>query len=440
MLSLSVAGVGFTTFLIFSMMLVLLVIGMPLSFLTGFVAMFVTLGWFGPSAVGMIGARIFSFVTEYSLVSIPMFVLMASLLDQSGVAKDLYNTMRVIAGRLKGGVAVQTVVVAAILAAMSGIVGGETVLLGMLALPQMLRLGYNKNLAIGTVVAGGTLGTMIPPSIVLIMYGMTAGVSISDLFKAAITPGLILVTLFISYILIRCYLNPKLGPPAPQPEVPMTTREKFASIGHILLPMSIIAWVLGSIYGGIASVTEAACMGVIGVAISAAIRKELNFKIVRTSLRQTMQTCGMIIWIGIGASAVVGVYNLIGGKRFVEAAILGMDVAPIVIILVMMAILLVMGMFFDWIGIVMLTMPIFVPIIKTLGYDPLWFGIVFCVNMQVSFLSPPFGTAAFYLKSVAPQEVSLTDIYKSVWPFIIMQLITLAIVVMYPEVVLWIIH
>ena len=150
-----------------------------------------------------------------------------------------------------------------------------------------------------------------------------------------------------------------------------------------------------------------------------------------------MQTCGMIIWIGIGASAVVGVYNLIGGKRFVEAAILGMDVAPIVIILVMMGILLIMGMFFDWIGIVMLTMPIFVPIIKTLGYDPLWFGIVFCVNMQVSFLSPPFGTAAFYLKSVAPPEVSLTDIYKSVWPFIIMQLITLAIVVMYPEFVLW---
>ena len=439
MLSLSVAGVGFTTALIFFMMLVLLIIGMPLSFLTGFVAMFVTLGWFGPSAVGMIGARIFAFVTEYSLVSIPMFVLIASLLDQSGVAKDLYNTMRIIAGRLKGGVAVQTVVVAAILAAMSGIVGGETVLLGMLALPQMLRLGYDKNLAIGTVVAGGTLGTMIPPSIVLIMYGMTAGVSISELFTAAITPGLILVTLFISYILIRCYLNPALGPPAPKSEA-MTKREKLDAIGHILLPMSIIVWVLGSIYAGIASVTEAACMGVIGVAVSAAIRKELNFGVVRESLRATMRTCGIIIWIGIGASAVVGIYNLIGGKRFVEAAILGMDVAPIVIILIMMLILLFMGMFFDWIGIVMLTMPIFVPIIKSLCYDPIWFGIVFCVNMQVSFLSPPFGTAAFYLKSVAPPEVSLTDIYKSVWPFIIMQLITLAIVVLYPEVVLWMIH
>ncbi len=436
MLSLSVAGVGFTTALIFSMMLVLLVIGMPLSFLTGFVAMFVTLAWFGPNALGMIGARVFSFVTEYSLVSIPMFVLMASLLDQSGVAKDLYNTMRVIAGRLKGGVAVQTVVVAAILAAMSGIVGGETVLLGMLALPQMLRLNYNKNLAIGTVVAGGTLGTMIPPSIVLIMYGMTAGVSISDLFTAAVTPGIILVTLFISYILIRCYFNPELGPPAPKSES-MSNREKLQAIGHILLPMTIIVWVLGSIYAGIASVTEAACMGVIGVVVSAAIRKELNFQVIQKSLRATMRTCGIIIWIGIGASAVVGIYNLIGGKRFVESAILGMDVAPILIIFVMMAILLLMGMFFDWIGIVMLTMPIFVPIIKSLGYDPIWFGIVFCVNMQVSFLSPPFGTAAFYLKSVAPSNVSLTDIYKSVWPFIIMQLITLTIVVLYPDVVLW---
>lgn len=437
MLSLSAMGIGFATFLIFFLMMILLLIGMPLGFLTGLVALFFTFGWFGPNAIGMLGTRVFSFVTEYSLVAIPMFVFMASLLDKTGVARDLYNAMRLIAGRLKGGVGVQTVVVAALLAAMSGIIGGETVLLGMLALPQMLRLGYEKKLAIGTVVAGGSLGTMIPPSIVLIMYGMTANVSIGDLFTAAVVPGLILVTMYISYILIRCYINPKMGPPAPASEIAMSTRDKFHALGHILLPMTIVVWVLGSIYGGIASVTEAACMGVIGVVLSAVIRRELTHKIIHAALQQTMRTCGMIIWIGIGASSLVGIYNLMGGKRFVEGAILGLDVPSIVIILLMMTILLMLGMFLDWIGIVMLTMPIFVPIIKGLGYDPIWFGVVFCINMQVSFLSPPFGPAAFYLKSVAPPSVSLGDIYKSVWPFIIMQLIALGLVLSFPDIVLW---
>ena len=437
MFGLSALGIGFATFLIFLIMMVLLLIGMPLGFLTGLVALFFTFGWFGPGAVGMIGTRVFSFVTEYSLVAIPMFVLMASMLDKTGVARDLYNAMRLVAGRLKGGVGVQTIVVAALLAAMSGIIGGETVLLGMLALPQMLRLGYDKNLAIGTVVAGGSLGTMIPPSIVLIMYGMTANVSIGDLFTAAIIPGLILVFMYISYVLIRCYLNPAMGPPAPQAELAMTTRDKLRSLGHILLPLTIVGWVLGSIYGGIASVTEAACMGVIGVFLSAIIRKELTRDILHSALRVTMRTCGMIIWIGIGASALVGIYNLMGGKRFVETAILSLDVPPIMIILLMMAILLVLGMFLDWIGIVMLTMPIFVPIIMSLGYDPVWFGIVFCINMQVSFLSPPFGPAAFYLKSVAPPDISLVDIYKSVWPFIIMQLVALGLVLSFPDIAMW---
>jgi tripartite ATP-independent transporter DctM subunit len=440
MLGLSALGIGFATFLIFLMMMILLLIGMPLGFLTGLVALFFTFGWFGPGAIGMVGTRVFSFVTEYSLVAIPMFVLMASLLDKTGVARDLYNAMRLVAGRLKGGVGVQTIVVAALLAAMSGIIGGETVLLGMLALPQMLRLGYDKKLAIGTVVAGGSLGTMIPPSIVLIMYGMTSNVSIGDLFTAAIIPGLLLVGMYVSYILIRCYLNPAMGPPAPQSDLAMTTREKLRSLGHVLLPMTIVCWVLGSIYGGIASVTEAACMGVIGVFLSAIIRKELTFEIVHSALRQTMRTCGMIIWIGIGASAVVGIYNLMGGKRFVETAILGLNVPSFVIILLMMAILLVLGMFLDWIGIVMLTMPIFVPIINSLGYDPVWFGVVFCINMQVSFLSPPFGPAAFYLKSVAPPDISLVDIYKSVWPFITMQLIALGLVLVFPQIALFFIN
>lgn len=437
MLNLSALGIEYGTLLIFVSMIILLMMGLPLGFLTGLVALFFTFGWFNLVSVGLIGSRVYAFVTEYSLVAVPMFVFMASLLDKTGVARDLYNAMRLIAGRIKGGVAVQTIVVAAFLAAMSGIIGGETVLLGMLALPQMLRLGYDKKLAIGTVCAGGALGTMLPPSIVLIIYGLTASVSIGALFTAAVVPGLILVALYITYILVRCYLNPELGPPAPEEELAMSTKDKLREMKHIILPMTIVVWVLGSIYGGIASVTEAACMGVIGVFLSAVIRHELTFKLVHSALQQTMRTCGMIIWIGIGASAIVGVYNLMGGKRFVETAILGMDVAPIVVILVMMGILLLLGMFLDWIGIAMLTMPIFVPIVLQLGYDPVWFGIVFCINMQISFLSPPFGPAAFYLKSVAPPEVSLSDIYKSVWPFMILQMIVLGLLLAYPNLALW---
>jgi len=437
MLGLSALGIGSVTLLIFLAMIILLIMGMPLAFLTGLVAIAFTIGWFDVNAVGLIGSRIYSFVTEYSLVAVPMFVFMATLLDRTGVARDLYNTMRLFAGRLKGGVAVQTIIVAAFLAAMSGIIGGETVLLGMLALPQMLRLGYDKKLAIGTVCAGGALGTMIPPSIVLIIYGLTASVSIGALFTASVVPGLILAGMYVTYILIRCYRNPAMGPPAPAEDLQMTLGQKLAELRHILLPMMIVLFVLGSIYGGIASVTEAACMGVIGVMISAVIRREFTIKLIRSSLQQTMRTCGMIIWIGIGASAIVGIYNLMGGKRFVESTILGLDVPSIFIILLMMLILIALGMFLDWIGIAMLTMPIFVPIVTALGYDPVWFGVVFCLNMQISFLSPPFGPAAFYLKSVAPPEVSLGDIYKSVWPFMILQAICLALVLAFPQIALW---
>ncbi len=437
MLELSSLGVEWGTLLLFSMMIVLLILGKPLAYLTGFVAMFFAIGWFGPKVLPLLTSRIYSFVGEYTLIAVPMFVLMASLLDRTNIAKDLYNAMQFFGGRIRGGVAVQTLFVAVFLAAMSGIIGGETVLLGMLALPQMLRLGYNKKLAIGTVCAGGSLGTMVPPSIVLIIYGLTANTSIGDLFTGAILPALMLAGFYLIYILVRCYLNPSLAPMAD------IDTSKNVKLGKALLdiaaPGGIIFFVLGSIYGGIASVTEAASVGVMAVLLLATIRKELKFLVLQESVVQTMRTCGMIIWIGISASALIGVYNLMGGNRFVQGMILGLDVSPLVIILLMMAILIFLGMFMDWIGVALLTMPIFVPIVTGLGYDPVWFGVVFCMNMQVSFLSPPFGPAAFYLKSVAPKEVSLVDIFASVWPFILMQLLALTLVIFNPQIVLWLV-
>jgi tripartite ATP-independent transporter DctM subunit len=296
-------------------------------------------------------------------------------------------------------------------------------------------VGYDRSLAIGVVCAGGALGTMVPPSIVLIIYGLTANVSISDLFTAAFTPGLMLATFYAIYILTRAYLNPALAPVMGEGDVP------DMSLGRLLvglaLPALVIVVVLGSIYGGVASVTEASGLGVVGVVLSTLVRGELTPKLMKDAALQTLSTCGMIVWIGIGASALIGVYNLMGGNRFVESMLLGISEDPLVVLLLMMAILLVLGLFLDWVGIALLTMPIFVPIIRTLGYDPIWFGVLFAMNMQVSFLSPPFGPAAFYLKSVAPPEISLADIFKALLPFIAIQILALSLLIAFPGIAMW---
>ncbi|WP_211369088.1 TRAP transporter large permease [Roseospira navarrensis] len=433
-------GIELGTYILVGSIFLLLLTGLPLAFTTGMVALVFTFGWFGPNALPLVTSRVFGFITEYSLVAVPMFVFMASLLDRSGIAKDLFNGMRVLAGRVPGGVAVQTLVVAFFLAAMSGIIGGEIVLLGLLALPQMLRLGYNKHLSIGVVCAGGSLGTMMPPSIVLIIYGLIASVSIADLFTAAITPAVILMLCYMAYVLSRCFWDPSMGPPMPEEEANMPWRDKLREMRHIILPAIVAFMVLGSIYGGVASVTEAAAMGVSGVLIGIMIRREFSLTLMQQAVTQTINTCGMIIWIGVGAATLVGVYNLMGGNRFVSGTILGLDMAPVFILMVMMLILLILGLFLDWIGIAMLCLPIFVPIVQQLGYDPIWFGILFAVNMQVSFLSPPFGPAAFYLKGVAPPDISLSDIYRAVLPFIAIQIVVLALLLFQPNVAMWLVN
>ncbi len=436
-LGLQALGIEWGTYVLVGSIFLLLLTGLPLAFVTGLVALGFTIGWFGPNAIPLVISRVYGFVTEYSLVAVPMFVFMASLLDRSGIAKDLFGGMRVLAGRMPGGVAIQTLVVAFFLATMSGIIGGEIVLLGILALPQMLRLGYDRNISIGVVCAGGSLGTMIPPSIVLIIYGLIASVSIADLFTAAFTPGTILMLLYVGYVLFRCVRDPSLAPPMP-PVSPEERRiQRREAVKSVVMPGMIAMMVLGTIYTGIASVTEAASMGVAGVLVATAIRRELSPRLIHEACMQTITTCGMIVWIGIGAATLVGVYNLMGGNRFVSQTILSIDASPVYVIMTMQLILIVLGMFLDWIGIAMLTLPIFVPIVQQLGYSPIWFGILFCVNMQVSFLSPPFGPAAFYLKGVAPPEITLKHIFSSLLPFIAMQLIVLALILFFPDIAMW---
>ena len=430
-------SVELVTVFMFGGMIALLLLGLPLAFVTGIMAAIFGLGLFGPNSLLLIASRVYSFMNEYVLVSVPMFILMASILERSGVAHDLFRAMHVWGGNLKGGLAVQTTIAATIMAAMTGIIGGEIVLLGLVALPQMLRLGYDRKLAIGTICAGGSLGTMIPPSVVLVIYGLTVNVSIGDLFAASTVPGLMMATLYIAYILIRCHLNPALGPAAPAEERNIPLSEKIAVLRGLFLPMLVAFSVLGTIYTGIASVTEAAGMGVVGTALAAALRGDFTWSMVRASLLQTMAACGLLLWVSFGATAMIGVYNLAGGPGFVRNLMIGLPVDPIVIVLIMMAILLVLGCLMDWIGICLLTMPIFVPIIKALGYDPIWFGVLFCMNMQISYLSPPFGPAAFYLKGVAPPDISLNEIFSALWPFIGLQIVSLAIVMSFPKIALW---
>jgi tripartite ATP-independent transporter DctM subunit len=301
----------------------------------------------------------------------------------------------------------------------------------------LLRLGYDEKLAIGTVCAGGSLGTMIPPSIILVFYGLTAGVPVGDLFQASILPGLLLAVLYVCYILVRCHLDPRLGPVPSVEERNRPLREKLLLLKGVVLPVFVAFSVMGSIYLGLASVTEAAGMGVAGTIIAVAIRGELSWTLLRDAARQTMSTCGVVLWLVLGTNALIGIYNVLGGIDYAQRLFTALPFAPIAVVLIMLAIFLVLGMFLDWIGILLLTMPIFVPAIRALGYDPIWFGILFNIAMQIAYLSPPFAPAAFYLKGVAPAGMRLETIFAAMWPFIALQAIGLALVVTFPRTALW---
>ena len=429
--------IGTVTLLIVAALLLLMMTGMPLGVVTLTVSIGTALLYFGPRGLFLVASNVYGLLENYPLVAVPLFVFMASILERAGVAEDLFNAMSIVSGELRGGVAVQTTAVAVVMAAMTGIMGGEIVMLGLIALPQMLRLGYNRKLAMGTICAGGSLATLIPPSIIMIVYGLTAQVGIGDLFLAGAIPGMLLASLYITYIIIRCRLNPGLAPLAPLEMRQMPTTEKLRAMRGLILPLAVIVWVLGSIYGGIASVTEAAGVGVVGAALAALARGRLSWTMIQAALRQTMVTVGTIIWLILGAVSLVGIYNIIGGNTFMQNLLSGLDLPPLGVILVMMAILVVLGTFMEWIAIVFITVPIFAPVVVSLGFDPIWFGVLFVMNMQIYFLSPPFGPACFWLKSVAPPDVTLQEIFASVWPFISLQVVGLLLVMLFPQIALW---
>lgn len=431
-------GIEVITLLIVVSLLALMALGVPLGITTLTVSLGTAILYFGERAgFFVVAANVGEVLHKYELIAVPFFVFMANVLERSGIAKSLFDSMAIMGGRFRGSVAVQTCIVAVVLAAMSGIMGGEIVMLGLIALPQMLRLGYDRKLTIGIICAAGALATLIPPSVVLIVYGLAAQVSITKLFAASAVPGLMLAMLYISYIMIRVRLNPALAPIYDIPETGLPFVQRLRFLKGIILPGVLIAAVLGAIYTGISTVTEAAAVGAAGALIVAAIRNELTWTMARDAMRQTALTVGSIIWLVLGAVSLIGIYNRIGGGEFLRGVLTGLDIAPIMVIVVMMLIIMVLGTFLEWIAIIFITVPIFAPVVVDLGFDPVWFGVLFAMNIQIYYLSPPFGPACFFLKSVAPKNIELQEIFSAVMPFIALQALGLFIVLLFPQIALW---
>ena len=442
-------SIGWLTLLMFGSLAILLLAGLPLAFVTGGLAC-VFLFLFGDAEMlNILPSRIFPLMTDYQLSAIPLFIFMASMLERAGIIEELFDMVYKILGGLRGGLAMSTIIAATILAAMCGVIGATEVTMGMIALPAMIKRRYHPTISCGSILAGGTLGILIPPSILAILFAVVAQQSVGELFVGAVVPGLILSAMYIAYVAARCGLNPALGPALPVEER-VDTREKIRLLLNMLAPITLVTLVLGVIFAGIATPVEAAGIGTFGAIVVSAIHRRLNWANIRAAALTTLRVTGMVLWIIFGATLFVGFYVVNGGQAFVNETLLATGFGPYGILIVMMIILVVLGMFLDWVGILLLAVPIFIPLMKTLSFDgvfglpgvapeeaALWFGVVYMVNMQMSFISPPFGYALFYLKSVAPPGVTMAQIYRASLPFLILQATGLAICIIFPEVVLW---
>jgi len=423
-----------TTSLLFGFMLLFLMLGVPIAIALGGISIGMIYFFWSPMALNMVPIRAFSTASSFEYVAIPLFIFMAAMLQRASIAEDLYNTMQKFFGGLRGGLAVGTIVICTLFAAMAGISGAATISMGMIAIPAMLARGYGKDIALGSIAAGGSLGILIPPSVTMIVYGIVANTSIGKLYAGGLLPGLLISALFIAYLIIRGWLQPEIS--GGREMTRYSLREKLASLKGLVLPVLLIVGVMGSILTGIASVSEASAIGASGSILAAAVLRRLDWAVLRQACEETLQLSCMIFWIIIGATALSTFYTAMGASRLIEGLVLDLEVNRWLILVGMLSILFIMGMLLDTVGIIMITAPIFVPIITALGFDPVWFGILFIIMMEIGFLTPPFGYNLFYLRGVAPPEVRMTDIYRSVVPFIALRLLAVAICMVFPQIIL----
>lgn len=428
-------GIELITFLYFVVLFFALFLGLPVAFgLGGTAVIFAAI--FEPRALLTIPSAFYSTPWNNVLVTVPLFLFMGSLIRFSGIAEAAYDAVYKIIGHIAGGLAMGTVKVCTIFAAITGITPPATITMGQIAYPSMIKYKYNKDIAIGSIGAGGALGALIPPSVPFIFYGLLAKVSIGGLFLGGILPGLMLAFFYITYIGVRCRLQPHMGPAVPEDEK-FTRAEKVSALMSIWPFMLLIVLVLGAIWGGVATPSEAAAFGATGALLINLIYGRLTWEVLKDSLTTTVKLTGMGLWILIASNIYLNVFNSLGSQELVTSMVLGMPGGEMGILLMMMVIILVLGMVMDDWAIIMLCTPLFIPIIDALGIDKLWFGVLFIVNIQIAYLTPPFGFVLFWLKSVMPPDVTMGDLYRSVGPFIVLQVIGLILIFLFPPIATW---
>ncbi len=425
--------------LLFITLFALLLLGYPVAFTLGGVSLIFGVLTFGLDFFHLLPLRIWGIMSNYVLMAVPLFVFMGVMLEKSGLAENLLETMAMLFGGIRGGLAISVVVVGAMLAASTGIVGATVVTMGLLSLPTMLKRGYSPELATGTIAASGTLGQIIPPSIVLILLGSILNVSVGDMFIGAVIPGFLLVGLYIAWLLVYSLLNPDKAP-----AMPLDERRRFFDTGFLkrlvnafILPFFLVLAVLGSIFAGIASPTEAAAVGALGATLLTIAQKRFSFQTLKDVMIETTHLTTMVFTILVGATAFGLVFRGMNGDTILTELILGANLSPHLFLALVMVVVFIAGFFIDFIEITFIIVPVVAPIFKAMGVDLLWLGILLAMNLQTSFLTPPFGFSLFYLKGVSPPEISTGHIYRGIIPFIIFQLIVLALVVFFPELALW---
>lgn len=425
--------------LLFAAIFAMILLGYPVAFTLGGLSVLVGIWVFDVDFFYLLSLRVYGTMQNFVLLSVPLFVFMGIMLEKSGIAERLLETMALLFGRFKGGLAIAVVIVGAMLAASTGIVGATVVTMGLISLPTMLKRGYGPRLSTGVIAASGTLGQIIPPSVVLVLLGSVLNVSVGDLFLAAIVPGLGLVACYLIYIIGYALIYPEKAPAMPAEEVQAFKKEGFSAdlVKSFVFPFLLILAVLGSIFAGIASPTEAAGVGAFGAIILTAVQGKLKFPVMKQVVRETTHLTTMVFMILVGATAFSLVFRGLEGDKFFLAVLKGSEMGPTGFLLLVMLVVFIAGFFIDFIEIVFIIVPVVAPLFVAMGVDLVWLGILLAVNLQTSFLTPPFGFALFYLKGVAPPEVKTSHLYQGILPFVVIQLLFLVLLILYPEMIYW---
>ncbi len=423
--------------ILFAAVFISILLGYPIAFTIGGISVLIGLWMFDIDFFYLLSLRVYGVMSNFVLLAVPLFVFMGMMLEKSGLAERLLETMSLLLGRFRGGLSIAVILVGGLLAASTGIVGATVVTMGLISLPTMLKKGYGKGIATGVIASSGTLGQIIPPSVVLVLLGSVLNVSVGDLFLAAVIPGVALVLIYILYVLIYAKVKPQDVPMVPAEELASFRKQGFniEIVKTFLFPFLLVLAVLGSIFAGIASPTEAAGVGAFGAIILTLVNKKLSFKMLKEVSQETTKITSMVFMILVGATAFSLVFRGLEGDRYFLSVIENSNLSSSQFLLVVMLLVFVAGFFIDFIEIIFIIVPIVTPLFIALGVDLVWVGILLAVNLQTSFLTPPFGFALFYLKGVAPPEIKTTDIYKGIIPFVIIQLFFLFILIQFPEIV-----